>query len=177
MHCVLHWSCPVVQSTAEDWYVTGRGLFAKSLYAQAASCFGNANRETERDVALAYQKRKDARAISNEHRRKAAFRDAATTFQSYATGSFEDVRTLRQNAAECFVHCGDFGSAATNFEEARDYTEAAIQYRNSHLLDDVVRLVRPHDGSNSLVADDTKGELLRDVKIQYLRVHDFEYVF
>ena len=164
-----------MQSTAKEWNVTGRKLFEKSLFAQAASCFEKAGRDIERDIAVAYQKREDARGISNARARREMFKDAATAFQSCAIRS-EGVRNLRQRAAECFVNCEDFPSAATNFEAACDYTEAAIQYNKAHLFNDVVRLIRPRDGLNSLVADDIKTRLLDTVRIRYLRAHDFECV-
>ncbi len=172
----MTWSRLPAQSTADEWYAMGKNLFSKSLFAQAASCFEKANRQNDHNIARAYQKRKEAKAISRADARKIAFRSAAFAFESCATVTSKGTPTLRRRAAECFVYSEDFSSAATNFELAHDYTDAAIHYHKAHLLKDVVRLVRPPDGSNSLVEEDIRGRLLDNIRIQYLRVHDFEYV-
>ncbi|KAF8336960.1 uncharacterized protein EI90DRAFT_3013934 [Cantharellus anzutake] len=141
---------------------------------QAASYFHKSGRYLDRDIALAYQQRKDARAASNDDRRIAAFSAAGLAFQSCARRSLDGAQALQHNAAECFVLSGDFQDAAKIFEEAGQHTDAAICYHKAHLLEDVARLVFPSDGSNSLVTEKTRERLLGTIRIHYLCAGDFE---
>ncbi|KAF8336964.1 uncharacterized protein EI90DRAFT_93924 [Cantharellus anzutake] len=162
-------------STTDEWNDMARTLFSKFLYTQAASCFNKAGRKDDHDIALAYQQRKDARAISKNDKRIAAFRDAGAAFRACAEASSAGTRALRRNAAGCFVLSKEFKDAAKEFEEALEYTDAAINYHRAELLEDVARLVRPPDGSISLVTRRTREGLLDNIRIQYLRAGDLKH--
>ncbi|KAF8336966.1 P-loop containing nucleoside triphosphate hydrolase protein [Cantharellus anzutake] len=161
-------------STIDEWYSTGRTLFPRSLFAQAASCFEKAQRPDSRDIALAYQRRKDARSLPLGEQRLVAFKVAGSAFEACAQLPSAGVPTLRRRAGECFAEGGDFASAGVNFEAAGNITDAALNYHKAQRLDDAARLVRPPDGTSSLVEEPTRGKILDSVKLQFLRRSELE---
>ncbi|KAF8336973.1 uncharacterized protein EI90DRAFT_3119273 [Cantharellus anzutake] len=161
-------------STVDEWYSTGRTLFSRSLFAQAASCFEKAQRPHDRDMALAYQRRKDARSLQPGDQRFVAFNAAGSAFETCAQLPSVGALALRRRAGECFVEGGDYASAGINFEAAGCFTDAALNYHKAQRLDDAARLVRPPDGTPSLVKEPICGKILDSVKLQFLRLSNIE---
>ena len=150
----------------------GRTLFSRSLFAQAAACFDKAHRVDYRNMASAYQKRKDARSLALGKARLAAFKVAASEFEACAKGAAAGSQALRHRAAECYVEAGEFACAGVNFEAAERFTDAAVNYHKAQLFDDATRLVRPPDGTLSFVEQPIRDRLLDNIKLQYLRLND-----
>ena len=163
-------------STLEEWNSTGRYLFAKGLYAQAASCFEKANRPQDRDVAIAYQKRKDARRMEIGARRRQAFKVAGEAFSAcgYAT-SGEVARSYHRLAIPCFNEANEPALAAQSHAAASEQTVAAKMFRDLGDFDEAINLVKPKKGI-SLVAPDVGQQIIELARLEYLRVGRIEYV-
>ncbi|CAE7232048.1 unnamed protein product, partial [Rhizoctonia solani] len=81
-----------VSSTEADWAKSGRLLFNKRLYPQAIFCFEKAGLLLERDIAAAYESRKQARLLQaaksvDRATRRIAFTTAASQFIECAKSS------------------------------------------------------------------------------------------
>ncbi|KAF9509961.1 hypothetical protein BS47DRAFT_108769 [Hydnum rufescens UP504] len=157
------------QSTPEEWNTTGRYLFAKTLYVQAASCFAKANRDHDRRIAEAYQIRKEAR-VTNDI---LSFKEAGTAFSACAsTAQGETAQGLYTRAAECFLQARETSLAADNYKAASEFTKAVQLYRKVGQFEDVASLLRPPDHSISLVDPGVADDMLDVVRMQFLRTDD-----
>ena len=152
-------------------------MFERAHYTQAASCFDKAQRFGDRNMSRAFQLRKDAREAAADATRSALFKSAAHAFKSCAEAESEGTggrRSLHRLAGECFLEYQEYGPAGAQFELAGALTEAASCFHKAQLLEDAARLVRPPDGSESLVEESVRDRILDSIKLQYLRANDLE---
>ncbi|KAG8941463.1 hypothetical protein FRC03_004498, partial [Tulasnella sp. 419] len=162
------------ESTAADWAKSGRLLFQKRLYVQSAFCFEKAGMEVETAIALAYQRRVEARKISSTHSSYLpAWKLAASSFRQAAVISVksDEKRGLFSRAAECFLEISDHKEAADSFAAAADYTNAAINYRKAGCFDDALHVIQQHRSEiNQAVAE----RIIRVVKLAYTKSCQFK---
>lgn len=153
----------------------GRDLFGKYLYAQAAQCFEKANRPLDRDTALAYQKRVDARRQKNAIQRKAAYKEAGEALSKCGdeTSIDKDKRALYVRAKECFEHAGEEELAVLAHSKSIDETPAAELLAAKGQWDQAIALVKPlkgHSRVNPVVADG----IIEQVRLAWLQIARYE---
>ncbi|KAG8917721.1 hypothetical protein FRC02_002906 [Tulasnella sp. 418] len=162
-----------VESTAADWAKSGRLLFQKRLYIQSAFCFEKAGMDVETAIALAYQRRVEARKIASTHSSYLpAWKLAASSFRQAAAISLkpDEKKGLFSRAAECFLEISDHREAAKSFDDAADYTNAATHYRKAGCFDDALRVIQRHRSEiNPTVAE----RIIRVVKLAYTKSYKF----
>ncbi|KAH7337987.1 hypothetical protein B0J17DRAFT_706450 [Rhizoctonia solani] len=166
-----------VSSTQADWAKSGRLLFNKRLYPQAIFCFEKAGLLVERDIAAAYEARKQARLLQaaksgDRAARRAAFARAASDFRGCAIlskGKQQISCYLR--AAECYLQAEDWKAAAEAFYSANDFDMAARNFRRAGCFDEAVDTVNKHkDCVQRTVADDIIGV----ARLEYFRTNKLE---
>ena len=174
---------PPATSTAEEWNETGRNLFQRRLFTQAASCFEKASRPQDRDICLAYQQREDARAMLTlspkaRQMRRALFHKAGLAFRDCALVAIReaDIRKSHKVAGECFLESEDFGEAARSYREAHEFTTSASLFRKAGMFDEAVALVKPPGGADSLVERSVRDRIIDVAKLQFLRTHNLKSV-
>ncbi|KAG9101942.1 hypothetical protein FS749_001473 [Ceratobasidium sp. UAMH 11750] len=167
-----------VSSSEADWAKSGRLLFNKRLYPQAMFCFEKAGLELERDIAAAYQARKEARlllaksASADRQTWRNSFTKAAKDFLGCAIlskGKQQISCYLR--AAECFLQAEDWKSAAEAFFEAGEFDLAAKNFRRAGCFDEAVGVVKKHkDKIQKSLAD----EIVGIARLEFLRKAQYE---
>lgn len=138
--------------------------------------FERAGRPREAAVSYSYYLREQARLTpetsrSGSSEKSTAYIEAANAFNRCAAAAEEGQRRQRivwyRNAAECFIHAGEDGKAATAYVNATEYTLAARYYRKAGMFDKVVEVIKEHeDKVETAVAD----RLINVAKIFYLKV-------
>ena len=151
-------------------------LFNKGLYPQAIFCFEKANLKLERDIASAYQARKEARLLlaksADRQTPRAAFFDAAQKFLSCAFRSQGKQQTsCYLQAAECFLQAEEWKPAAEAFFSANEFDRSAKNFRRAGCFSDAVDVVQNYrDKVQKGIADDIIGiarlEFLRKAQYQ-----------
>ncbi|KAG8752687.1 hypothetical protein FRC12_011837, partial [Ceratobasidium sp. 428] len=165
-----------VSSSEADWAKSGRLLFNKRLYPQAMFCFEKAGLELERDIAAAYQARKEARLLLAKSADRQTLRDsftkAANDFQGCAilTKGKQQISCYLR-AAECFLQAEDWKSAAEGFFEAGEFDLAAKNFRRAGCFDEAVDVVKNHkDKIQKGLAD----EIVGIARLEFLRKSQYE---
>ncbi|KAG8770099.1 hypothetical protein FRC12_004522 [Ceratobasidium sp. 428] len=135
-----------VSSPEADWSKSGYLLFNEHLYVQAILCFDKAGRLLERDIAAAYQSRKEAWLLygksADQHAWHDSFAKAANSFLACATradGKQQVVCYLR--AAECFLQTNDWKLAADAFVAAEEFSLAARNFCRAGCFNDAMDLI------------------------------------
>ncbi|CAE6476351.1 unnamed protein product, partial [Rhizoctonia solani] len=137
-----------VSSTEADWAKSGRLLFNKRLYPQAIFCFEKAGLLVERDIAAAYESRKQARLLQaaksvDRAARRAAFASAASDFRGCAILSKGKQQTsCYLRAAECYLQAEDWKASAEAFYSANEFDLAARNFRRAGHFDEAVEVVK-----------------------------------
>ncbi len=118
---------------------------------QAVHCYERAGLPREKDVAVVYCLREQARAKPVPRRgvdpiRAAAFIQAAEQFHQSATKATtrSEMRAYYRIAAECFAEAGDDRRAAKAYLDAMEYTRSAQYYRKAGLFDEAVEVVKKY---------------------------------
>ncbi|KAG8760240.1 hypothetical protein FRC11_000711 [Ceratobasidium sp. 423] len=163
-------------SSKSEWEERGRTLFERQLYPQAMLCFERAGLTLQRDIAAAYEARKQARLLqatkSNERESRSAFRDAARKFLEcckVATSKQQNSCYLR--AAECFVQAEEWKPAAETFILARDFGMAAKSFRQAGCFAEAVEVVQTHTED---IQANVAEEIIKVARLEYLRTAQYE---
>ncbi|KAF8594570.1 P-loop containing nucleoside triphosphate hydrolase protein [Ceratobasidium sp. AG-I] len=163
-----------VSSSEADWAKSGRLLFNKGLYPQAMFCFEKADLLVERDIASAYQARKNARLLLAKDRqtRRAAFRDAAKNFLDCAILSKGKQQTsCYLRAAECYLQAEEWKSAAESFLSANEFDQSAKNFRRAGCFSEAVGVVKQHRPDMTAgLADEIYGI----ARLQFLRKSQYQ---
>ncbi|QRV93433.1 UvrD-like helicase carboxy-terminal domain protein [Ceratobasidium sp. AG-Ba] len=164
-----------VSSSEADWAKSGRLLFNKRLYPQAIFCFEKADLPLERDIACAYQSRKEARLLQAKASDRQTLRDsffkAGMDFLGCATRSKgKQQKSCHRRAAECFLVADDWKRAAETFLAVEEYALAAKNFIRAGCVIQAVDVVQKHEAKlQKKVIDEVFGiarlDLLR--KSQY----------
>lgn len=176
---ISHWAeqWASVSSSQADWAKSGRLYFDKRLYPQAIFCFEKANMRLERDIAAAYEARKQSRLLQaaklvDRTTRQASFLRTASDFMRCAersTGKQQISCYLR--AAECFSEAEHWKAAAEAFSSANEFDMAAKSFRRAGCFDEAVDVVKNHrDQVQKNVAEDIIGV----ARLEYLRTAKYE---
>ncbi|CAE7234107.1 unnamed protein product [Rhizoctonia solani] len=165
-----------VSSSESEWEDQGRILFERELYLQAMLCFQRAGLNLERDIAAAYEARKQARLLQatkpSDRETRAAFRHAAEKFlhcSKIATSKQQTSCYLR--AADCFVQAEEWKPAAQTFIMARDFGLAARCFRNGGYFDEAVETVQTHPED---IQRNVAEEIIKVARLEYLRTAQYE---
>ncbi|KAG9081885.1 hypothetical protein FRC06_005350 [Ceratobasidium sp. 370] len=167
-----------VSSSEADWAKSGRLLFNKRLYPQAMFCFEKAGLELERDIAAAYQARKEARLLlakstsADRQTWRNSFTKAAKDFLGCAIlskGKQQISCYLR--AGECFLQAEDWKSAAEAFFEAGEFDLAAKNFRRAGCFDEAVGVVKKH---NDKIQKSVADEIIGIARLEFLRKSQYE---
>jgi tetratricopeptide (TPR) repeat protein len=170
-------SCAVIVTSSEaDWAKSGRLLFNKRLYPQAMFCFEKADLLVERDIAAAYQARKEARLLLaksvDRQTRRSAFASTAKDFLDCAMlskGKQQISCYLR--AAECFLQSESWKSAAEAFFSANEFDLAAKNFRRAGCFAEAVDVVkRCRDKMQKSLAE----EIIGIARLEFLRKSKYE---
>ncbi|KAF8319670.1 P-loop containing nucleoside triphosphate hydrolase protein [Clavulina sp. PMI_390] len=158
------------ESKPEEWHSTGRDLFRKGLYAQAASCFAKALRPDEQKIALAYQKRSDAQAIDGGPKKRAAFKLAGAAFMECAdfVAVDSEKRILYKRAVDAFNEAEESELALIALSKSVDETEAAKLLADKGQLDQALELVRPKKGPSRVDAQVAKN-IIQKAQLVFLQ--------
>ncbi|CAE6480843.1 unnamed protein product [Rhizoctonia solani] len=166
-----------VSSTEADWAKSGRLLFNKRLYPQAIFCFEKAGLLVERDIAAAYELRKQARLLQaaksgDRAARRAAFARAASDFRGCAILSKGKQQTsCYLRAAECYLQAEDWKAAAEAFYSANDFDMAARNFRRAGCFEQAVGVVKNHKNN---VQKNIADEIIGVARLEYLRTDRLE---
>ncbi|KAF8686413.1 UvrD-like helicase C-terminal domain [Rhizoctonia solani] len=166
-----------VSSTDADWAKSGRLLFNKRLYPQAIFCFEKANLLVERDIAAAYESRKQARLLQaaksvDRATRRAAFAKTASEFLGCAILSKGRQQTsCYLRAAECYLQAEDWKAAAEAFYSANDFDMAARNFRRAGCFDEAVHIVKKH---RNCVQNSVAEGIVEVAKLEYFRTNKLE---
>lgn len=162
-----------VASGKQQWAEAAHLLFVKRQYSEAVDAFERAGRPQERQVALAYNLREQARAAAPNARGKepsqpAAFVKAAEAFVEAVPGSseLEDRQTYYRIAAECYVRSGNNRKAGAAYLGAGEYTLAAKHFRKAGMFDEAVTIIQFHGGE---VDPDVAQSILDVAKLYYIK--------
>ncbi|KAG8691136.1 hypothetical protein FRC09_011720, partial [Ceratobasidium sp. 395] len=154
-----------------DWAESGRLLFDRQLFVQAMLCFDKAGLPLERDVAAAYQARKEAWCLfaksADEQIWSGLFIRAAGNFIYCAIrtdGKQQTDRYLR--AAECYLQAKSWVLAATAFVSAEEYGLAAKCFCRAGRFDDAVTIVKKHKHE---IQEKLVDEVLEMARLECLR--------
>ncbi|KAG8710822.1 hypothetical protein FRC09_020922 [Ceratobasidium sp. 395] len=135
-----------VSSPDAGWSKSGYILFNEHLYVQATLCFDKAGQLLERDIAAAYQSRKEAWLLfgksADQHAWHASFAKVANSFLDCAirtAGKQQVVCYLR--AAECFLQTKDWKLAADAFAAAEEFSLAARNFCRAGCFKDAMDLI------------------------------------
>ncbi|CUA74878.1 TPR and ankyrin repeat-containing protein 1 [Rhizoctonia solani] len=166
-----------VSSTEADWAKSGRLLFNKRLYPQAIFCFEKAGLMAERDIAAAYEARKQARLLQaaksvDRATRRAAFTKAASQFIECAKSSKGRQQiSCYLRAAECHLQAEDWKAAAGAFYSGNDFNMAAKNFRRAGCFDEAVDVIKRHQhGVQRSLAD----EIIGVARLEYFRTNKLE---
>ncbi|KAF8594569.1 hypothetical protein BDV93DRAFT_549191 [Ceratobasidium sp. AG-I] len=163
-------------SSEAEWAKSGRLLFNKGLYPQAIFCFEKANLPRERDIASAYQARKEARLLLSKsvdrQIPRIAFSNAANDFLSCAFRSNGKQQTsCYLRAAECFLQAEEWKSAAEAFFAANEFDRSAKNYRRAGCFSEAVDVVKNfRDKVQKGVADD----IIAIARLEFLRKAQYQ---
>ncbi|GAB1522834.1 hypothetical protein RhiTH_005958 [Rhizoctonia solani] len=166
-----------VSSTDADWAKSGRLLFNKRLYPQAMFCFEKANLLVERDIAAAYESRKQARLLQaaksvDRTTRRAAFANTASDFLGCAFLSKGKQQTsCYLRAAECYLQAEDWKAAAEAFYSANDFDMAARNFRRAGCFDEAIGVVKKH---RSCVKNNVADDIFGVARLEYFRTNKLE---
>ncbi|CAE6459263.1 unnamed protein product, partial [Rhizoctonia solani] len=166
-----------VSSTEADWAKSGRLLFNKRLYPQAIFCFEKAGLLVERDIAAAYESRKQARLLQvaksvDRATRRAAFTTAASQFIGCAKSSKGKQQiSCYLRAAECHLQAEDWKAAAEAFYSANDFDMAARNFRRAGCFDEAVDVIKQHRSS---VQRNLADEIVGVARLEYFRTNKLE---
>ncbi|KAG8719695.1 hypothetical protein FRC08_002227 [Ceratobasidium sp. 394] len=167
-----------VSSSEADWAKSGRLLFNKRLYPQAMFCFDKAGLELERDIAAAYQARKEARlllaksASAERQTWRNSFTKAAKDFLGCAIlskGKQQISCYLR--AAECFLQAEDWKLAAESYCSAEEFDLAAKNFRRAGCFVEAVDVVKKHKDQ---VQKSLAAEIIGIARLEFLRKSQYE---
>ncbi|EUC55029.1 P-loop nucleoside triphosphate hydrolase, putative, partial [Rhizoctonia solani AG-3 Rhs1AP] len=163
-------------SSASEWEEQGRTLFERELYPQAMLCFQRAGLTLERDIAAAYEARKQARLLhatkSNDRETRTAFHYAAEKFLEcgkVATSKQQNSCYIR--AADCYMQAEEWKPAAETFIMARDFGMAAKCYRNAGFFAEAVETVQTHSES---IQQTVAEEIIKVARLEYLRTAQYD---
>ncbi|EUC53945.1 P-loop nucleoside triphosphate hydrolase, putative, partial [Rhizoctonia solani AG-3 Rhs1AP] len=166
-----------VSSSEADWAKSGRLLFNKGLYPQAMFCFEKAGLLVERDIAGAYQARKDARLLlvksGDRQTRCGAFKKAANDFLGCAflsKGKQQISCYLR--AAECYIQAEEWKSAAESYLSAEQFDLSARNFRRAGCFDEAVRIVKNY--RDRLKSQNLVDEILGIARLEFLRKAEYQ---
>ncbi|KAL4254519.1 hypothetical protein ABKN59_003247 [Abortiporus biennis] len=139
-----------MSSTPQEWAKTARNLFTNKRYPQAAHCYERAGMSREKNVALAYYSREQARRKPRGSRtldseRTVAYVSTAEQFLQLANVSPKEALSYYRIAAELFVEVGENRRAAEAYLSAQEYSRSAKLYRKAALFDEAVAVVRSHE--------------------------------
>ncbi|CAE7146367.1 unnamed protein product, partial [Rhizoctonia solani] len=166
-----------IPSPETDWESIGRNLFDKKLYSEAIVYFEKAGLLVERDIATAYESRKQARLLQvaqsvDQTACRAAFTEAAVNFLGCAT-SVESQRqkAYHLHAAECYLQAEGWIAAAKAYYAADDFDMAARIFLHEGSIDGAVEVVKAHRGDmlKSIVE-----EILGIARLEYFRTNQLE---
>ncbi|KAG8687201.1 hypothetical protein FRC11_007608 [Ceratobasidium sp. 423] len=166
-----------VSSTEADWAKSGRLLFNKRLYPQAIFCFEKAGLPVERDIAAAYESRKQARLLQaaksvDRAARRTAFASAASDFRGCAILSKGKQQTsCYLRAAECYLQAEDWKAAAEAFYSANEFEMAARNFRRAGHFDEAVEVVKEHRAD---VQRNVANEIIGVARLEYFRKNKLE---
>ncbi|KAJ1305435.1 hypothetical protein OPQ81_000445 [Rhizoctonia solani] len=166
-----------VSSTEADWAKSGRLLFNKRLYPQAIFCFEKAGLSVERDIAAAYESRKQARLLQaaksvDRAARRSAFARTASDFLKCAILSKGKQQTsCYLRAAECYLQAEDWKAAAEAFYSAKDFDMATRNFRRAGCFDEAVEVVKRH---KSRVQKNIAEDIFGVARLEYFRTNKLE---
>ncbi|CAE6379695.1 unnamed protein product, partial [Rhizoctonia solani] len=166
-----------VSSSEADWAKSGRLLFNKGLYPQAMFCFEKAGLLVERDIASAYQARKDARLLlvksADRQTWRSAFKNAANDFLGCAflsKGKQQISCYLR--AAECYIQAEEWKLAAESYLSAEHFDLSARNFRRAGCFDEAVQIVKKY--RHRLNSQDLVDEILGIARLEFLRKSEYQ---
>ncbi|KAG8767765.1 hypothetical protein FRC12_006055 [Ceratobasidium sp. 428] len=154
-----------------DWAESGRLLFDRQLFIQAMLCFDKAGLPLERDVAAAYQARKEAWCLfaksADEQIWSGLFIEAAGNFIYCAIRTDSKQQTDRYlRAAECYLQAKHWVLAATAFVSAEEYGLAAKCFCRAGYFDEAVTVVKKHKHQ---IQETLADEVLEMARLEFLR--------
>ena len=133
-------------------------------------CYERAGMDRERDVARAYDLRREAQihAPSEPSTRSQAFMAVAEAFLCCAKASpnKSESQAYYRIAGQCSLESGDDKQAAECFLLAEDYGQCALCYRNIGAVDRAVQVVQAH---RSDVGAEVVGAVFGLARIHYLK--------
>ncbi|CAE6497714.1 unnamed protein product [Rhizoctonia solani] len=165
------------RSPETDWETTGRNLFDKRHYSQAMICFEKANLPMERDIAAAYESRKQAKLLQaaqtiDQTACSAAFTKAATDFLGCAKlTKGEQQVACYLHAAECYLQAEDWITAAQAYRAANDFDMAARIFLREGSIDEAVEVVKEHRDD---MLENITEEIIGIARLEYFRTNQLE---
>ncbi|CAE7158208.1 unnamed protein product [Rhizoctonia solani] len=139
-------------------------------------CFQRAGLNLERDIAAAYEARKQARLLQatkpSDRETRTAFRHAAEKFlhcSKIATSKQQTSCYLR--AADCLVQAEEWKPAAQTFIKAGDFGMAAKCFRNGGYFSEAVETVQAHPGD---IQENVAEDIIKVARLEYLRTAQYE---
>ncbi|QRV93432.1 UvrD-like helicase carboxy-terminal domain protein [Ceratobasidium sp. AG-Ba] len=165
-----------VSSSEADWAKSGRLLFNKRLYPQAVFCFEKAGLPLERDIAAAYQARKEARLLLaksvDRQTLRNSFTKAATDFLNCAAQSKgKQQNSCYLRAAECFLQAEEWKRSAEAFLQAEEYNLAIKNFRRAGCFAEAVNIVKKH---KSKIQKGLADEIVGVARLEFLRKSRYE---
>ncbi|KAG8926818.1 hypothetical protein FRC01_008333 [Tulasnella sp. 417] len=160
-------------SSPEEWSQRGQQYFSKGLYSKAAVCFHNAKNHGWENISRAYNDRKTALELPQEHESRIdRFFKAAKAFERLALSPESPVSPTTSYrcfvvAAECYASAKDYPTAACAFSKGQKYTEAAHHYRLSGQFEEAVGVIRQHS-----VDQDVAQDIIYEAKLAYIKRGD-----
>ncbi|KAI0693657.1 hypothetical protein BC835DRAFT_1352925 [Cytidiella melzeri] len=166
------------KSTSEEWAETARALFDNRRYLQSSRSYERADKLRERDVALAYYYREQARNTPRSRTtavnpRQSAFLKAAGAFlmSAKAANLRSDMLAYYRNAAECYTEAEELQKAGKAYLQAEEHTRAAQVFRRGGYFDEAVDTIGKHR-ANIIPAEAEKIENV--AKMHYFKQQDLE---
>ncbi|KAG9124528.1 hypothetical protein FRC07_011289 [Ceratobasidium sp. 392] len=165
-----------VSSLETDWARSGNFLFKEQLYAQAMFCFDKAGLLLERDIATAYQFRKEAWLLfaksADQETWRNSFTKAANSFLRCAPRTNGKQRTACFiRAAECFSQTADWKLAAGAFLSAEEFGLAAKNLCHAGCFVDAADIVKKH---KDRIQKELADEVINTARLGCLRRSEYE---
>lgn len=144
------------------------------MFAQAASCFEKAHNLLDRDIALAYQRRKDAPRQASSVLIRAAWKAAGEAFTACGDSAGKEGRPYHLRAVECFNAAEENDLATLATAKSLDETPAAKLLADKGRYEEAMALVRPSRGP-SRVDDDVAQQITEQARLVWLQNQRYKY--
>ncbi|THU96851.1 hypothetical protein K435DRAFT_754482 [Dendrothele bispora CBS 962.96] len=163
-------------STPEEWDKQGRNLFQRKKYAEAKHCFERAHLPERAAIANAYILRTKAQAIppdtkANRQTRHQMFCSAAEAFDECSeSASYKRRLDFLRLGGDCYKSGDELILAARAYQNAKQFTDAVICYRDISHFDEAIDIVKSEANS---VDQDIVDNVTRLAKLFYFNEVQF----